>query len=249
MDFNIYDIYSDASINLDHKLGCAGVAVVNRKTDQIVKTMYLVKEQATNNMCEIMGIWLAIYIANTMRHTETLPFHINIFSDSQISLYGMREWLPNWIRKRQKDTDTLVSSTGLVANQEWFSDAYHMILMSGIKLKFWHQRGHIDTTNPNELFRCDRNFREANPHSLHMIGLKPMTISKYNNYVDETSRDIINEILAGVPIGTMAISNIYPAPQLPIGFHQYDEMYIEQYLKQINGGLNYPIKYTNGGMK
>lgn len=242
MEFNVYDLYSDASINLEHKIGCAGVVLVDRKRDQIVDQSYMVKYNATNNMCEIMGIWMAIYRAIQLLYTENLAFHVNIFSDSKISLVGMREWITNWIIKRRGET--LINSTGVVSNQLWYADSYHAIVRSGLKVKFFHQKGHVDEVNPSSLFLADRTFRESNKQSPHMIGLPPSTMAKYNNLVDRTSRDIVNSILAGIPIGN--IPYVTDELIIPIAF-QFNDEDIALYEKQIHGGLNYPKNFTTEG--
>jgi len=242
MEFNIYDIYADASINLDNKLGCSGIAVVDRKKDTIVDTWYLIKREATNNMCEIIAIWMAVYKAIMLFGKEELPFQVNIFSDSQISLFGLREWITSWISKRHGNE--LFGSNGKVANQEWFLNAYQSIVYSNLKLKFWHQKGHVDTTNPNSLFLCDKAFRTSNPNTLHMIGLRPEIIAKYNNFVDETSRNIIIGLMSGQQVYSYNVSDV---PIIPMTFN-IDDNTIPVYESLIRGGLNYPINF-NGGIK
>ena len=241
MEFNIFDIYTDASINLDEKLGCAGMVLVDRRRDQILDAQYFVINNATNNMSEIIAIWMGIHKAVSLLYTESLAFQVNLFSDSQISLFGMREWMPNWIRKRKGDI--LINSVGPVANQDWFVDAYHTILSSGLKIKFFHQKGHVDETNPNSLFVCEKQFRTSNPNSLHMIGSTAQIISKYNNYVDATTRDIVIGILNGIDI-----SNFHNARYLcniPFAY-DIDNQQLIQYQSQIKGGLNYPINFNGG---
>lgn len=245
MDFNIYDLYVDASINLDKKVGCAGMALVDRKRDQMLDSRYIVKENATNNMSEIIAIWMAIYRAIELLYTENLPFHVNIFSDSQISLFGMREWIPTWIKKRQGDI--IYNTAGPVYNQEWFLDSYHAILSSGLKLKFWHQKGHVDPNNPRSIFISDKTFRTSNVNSMHMIGTTPQILAKYNNYVDNTSRDILNAILAGQDIRQFPNALLMKISPMPMCYNLTNES-IEIYESLIRGGLNYPI-YFNGGKK
>ena len=52
-------------------------------------------------MCEIIALWRGVYRAIELLYTETLPFHVNIFSDSQISLFGMREWISTWVKNKR----------------------------------------------------------------------------------------------------------------------------------------------------
>lgn len=241
MDFNIYDIYADASINLETKLGCAGIALVDRKKDLLIDERYFIKEHSTNNMCEIIAVWAGIYRAIELLFTETVAFHVNVFSDSQISLFGMREWISTWIKNKRGD---ILFNNGPIANQEWFADAYHAILASGLKLKFFHQKGHVDANNPRSVFEADKSFRTSNTNSMHMIGTTPQVLARYNNLVDQNSRRIVVAITNGADINSFPNARIVPC--IPT-MYSFIDGEIDQYLTQIRGGLNYP-KYFNGGM-
>ena len=242
MEFNIFDIYTDASIDLEKKIGCAGALVVDRRKDEIIRSIYGVRYNATNNMSEIIAIWLGIYQAIGLLGTESVPFHVNLFSDSQISLFGMREWIYGWIKNRKGNT--MVASSGVVANQEWFRDSYHAILGSGIKMKMFHQKGHVNEESSKSLFEADRTFRNSNVNSLRMIGSTPQTISKYNNIVDNETRAIVQAVVNGVNVfetpNVLLIGNCIPM-EFDFGPHE-----LEIYKSQISGGLNYP-KFYNGG--
>lgn len=243
MNFNVFDIYTDASIDLQKKVGCAGALVVNRKTNEIKNEIFALRYNATNNLCEIIAIWLGIYQAIGLLNTEQEAFHVNLFSDSQISLFGMREWIPGWIRNRKGDT--MISSTGVVANQEWFRDAYHAILGSGLKIKLFHQKGHVDVNSPKSLYIAEKTFRTSNVNSLHMINITPQTISNYNNKVDEDTRSIVHAVCdMGIDPRTIHDVLLNYGPTMVFDLHESE---IEIYKSQIRGGLNYP-RFYNGGL-
>lgn len=243
MNFNTFDIYTDASIDLTKKVGCAGALVVNRKTNEIINEIFALRYNATNNLCEIIAIWLGIYQAIGLLNTEHEAFHVNLFSDSQISLFGMREWIPGWIRNRKGEA--MISSSGVVANQEWFRDAYHAILGSGLKIKFFHQKGHVSTDSPKHLYIAEKTFRTSNINSLHMIGLSAQTISTYNNKVDNDTRQIVQAVCdMGMDPRTMNNVLLNYGPTMMFDFHDSE---IEIYKSQIRGGLNYP-RFFNGGI-
>lgn len=247
MEFNIFDIYTDASIDLNRRVGCAGALVVNRKKDEIVNNVFGIKLNATNNMSEIIAIWLGIYQAINLLYTEQTPFHVNLFSDSQISLFGMREWIYGWIKNRKGNS--MIASSGVVANQEWFRDCYHAILASGIKMKLFHQKGHVNVDSSKSLFEADRMFRTSNINSLRMIGSTPQIISKYNNIVDNETRKIVQTITAGNDPYYYAscMRNVLVVGDcIPMEF-EFGPNELEIYKSQISGGLNYP-KFYNGGV-
>ena len=242
MNFNIYDIYTDAAIDLQKKVGCAGALVVDRRTNQIKNEIFALRYNATNNLCEIIAIWLGIYQAIGLLNTEQEPFHVNLFSDSQISLFGMREWIPGWIRNRKGEA--MISSTGVVANQEWFRDGFHAILGSGLKIKLFHQKGHVDINSPKSLYVAEKTFRTSNVNTMHMIGVSPQTICGYNNMIDEDTRNIVHAV-CDLGIDPITIPNVLLnyGPTMVFDFHDSE---IEIYKSQIRGGLNYP-RYFNGG--
>lgn len=242
MEFNTFDIYTDASIDLQKKVGCAGALVVNRKTNEIKNEIFALKTNATNNLCEIIAIWLGIYQGIALLNTEQEAFHVNLFSDSQISLFGMREWIPGWIRNRKGEA--MISSSGVVANQEWFRDSYHAILGSGLKIKMFHQKGHVDVNSPKSLYNAEKTFRTSNVNSLHMIGITPQVVSGYNNIVDNDTRNIVHAV-CDQGINPITISNLLLnyGPTMLFDFHESE---IEIYKSQIRGGLNYPRNFNGG---
>lgn len=241
MDFNIYDIYTDASINLDKKLGCSGAVVVDRKQNKIVDEIYALRSNATNNMSEIIAIWLAVYKAAGLKYSETIPFQVNIFSDSKISLFGLREWIFGWIKNRKGDT--LINSTGAVSNQEWFRDCFHTIIASNIKLKFFHQKGHVNENSIQSLYEAERTFRTSNIHSPHMIGTNSNILAIYNNYVDNTTRNHINTVLSGIDPRTIPNMAFIGDSYGPIMQFEFKDSEIDYYKSLIAGGLNYPKFY------
>ena len=250
MEFNIFDIYTDASIDLNKRIGCSGALVVNRKRNEIVKSIFGVKFNATNNMSEIIAIWLGIYQAIELLYTEQTPFHINLFSDSQISLFGLREWIYGWINNRKGNS--MIGSSGTVSNQEWFRDCYHAILSSGIKMKLFHQKGHINLNSSKSIYEADKVFRTSNVNSLRMIGLTPQIVSTYNNLVDEETRKIVQMVsIHGLSADTLARSSnnirLIGDYSIPMEF-EFGINELECYKSQISGGLNYP-KIFNGGNK
>lgn len=237
MEFNIYDIYVDASIDTENKFGCSGAVVVDRKKDVIISEQYGLKGQSTNNMCEIIALWMGIYKAINMLWSEELPFQVNLFSDSKISLFGMRDWITNWITGMRDGH--LWTTSGPAVNEEWFVDSYNAIVSSGIKLKYFHQKGHVNINNSRSLFEADKMFRNSNNISPNKAGIRPDIFSKYNDYVDKKSREVLYTFLNQNytdPNTTFFVNGC------PIVFDIVPSTLVN-YLNQISGGLNYPKFY------
>lgn len=238
MEFNIYDIYVDASIDLDTKIGCAGAVIVDRKKDVIVNESYGLKKGSTNNMCEIIALWMGIYKAINMLYTEQLPFQVNLFSDSKVSLFGLRDWIANWITS-MKDGH-LWTTSGPAMNEEWFVDSYNAIVSSGIKLKYFHQKGHVNINSSRALFEADKMFRTSNNISPNKVGVRPDIFSKYNDHVDKHSRQAIYDLLGKNYLNPETTYFIQGSPMI----FEIVPSTLVNYLNQISGGLNYPVYYN-----
>jgi ribonuclease HI len=230
--FTTFDIYTDASINVQKKLGCAGYVMVNRKRDQTIDQQFYCLRDTTNNESEVAAIAMGVNAAINLLYTEELPFLINLFSDSMISLCGVRDWIPQWIARRKGDT--LYGSGGIVQNQEWFKYIYAQIIQSGIRIKFFHQKGHVNLDSPKSLYDARRVFTATNSVSMNKALVDPIMVSKYNGLVDNMSRDCISS-------GELRNVSYYPTEVIE---YRCDPNQLATYQNLINGGLNYPHKYA-----
>ena len=244
MNFKTYDIYTDASINTDLKVSCSGSIVVDRTMDKIVSENYLIKQQATNNMGEAIGIFMGVRDAIGLLWTSPEPFIVNIFSDSRISLFGAREWISSWIMRQTEEGD-LIGSVGVIANQEWFSSIYNDILSSGVKVKFFHQKGHVNTHFTRDVYKAEKLFKLSNGVSSNMAGTDQYTLARYNNMVDEHSRTNLNSYLSGGDLNM--VPNTMMIGEQAVKFNCNPDL-INKYKDQTKGGLNYPINSNFGGM-
>ena len=111
------NVFSDASMRKSNdgtSVGCYyAVAVCG---DDMIDTKYGFNSDSTVNACEIRGIRNSIILA--MKYRYQFPY-INIFCDSQVSVFGLRDYLPNWFF--DPETGLLYNSTKQpVANQSVF---------------------------------------------------------------------------------------------------------------------------------
>lgn len=72
-------------------IGCYGAVAVCG--DQIIDSFYRISSRSTNNSCEIKGLRAAILLANKWKGQFSF---INIFSDSQISVFGLKDYIYKW---------------------------------------------------------------------------------------------------------------------------------------------------------
>lgn len=139
----ILNIFTDASIkrirNENSFIGCPGI-IAYVGNQEVYKRIEMI-QFSTNNESEIRAIQMAIeYIY------EYIPMHlyikrINIFSDSKISVYGLREWYKNWFQN-VKDGE-LYGSSGKVKNQKYFICIIKAIEQLGFPINIYHLRGHM----------------------------------------------------------------------------------------------------------
>ena len=186
---NTINIFSDASITgkPGKFTGCYGVVAV--VGDNIIDQTYKIVSHTTNNNSEIKGIRAALDIA--MKYKDIYPY-INIFSDSLISINGIRDYINKWIINPQNGM--LYSRTNkMVANQEIFIENYRILKelqLSSSIITLYHQAAHIDN-NYNSLLKAADSFKKSNlikgKIDLNFIRY----ICTWNNYVDTTSRSML----------------------------------------------------------
>lgn len=181
------NIFCDASIIGKHGdfTGCYGaVAVI---MDSIIDAEYRLASNTTNNNCEIKGIRLALHLANKWKNQFRF---INIFSDSQISVFGIRDYIYKW--KYNPKDGLLYGTAGTpVINQSVFIEC-HDILMNlalapNCTIEILHQSGHV-SNGYNELREAAMIFSRSNniPGNIDLNFIR--YISTYNNYIDHETR-------------------------------------------------------------
>lgn len=184
------NIFCDASIIGKNQkyIGCYGAIAVIK--DDIVDSIYRMVSETTNNNCEIKGIRAALTLANRYKYYFK---YINIFSDSQISVFGLRDYIYNW--KYNPKNGLLYGSTGSpIVNQEIFIECHNMIieleLYRDCIIRLFHQSGHVDN-GFGAIKDAAASFKKFN--NVHgTVGYDFIRyISTYNNYVDNMSRSIL----------------------------------------------------------
>ena len=180
------NIFTDASVykTKNETLGAPGyVAVIG---ENIVDEKSIILRESTNNESELYAIFMAIQFALLYREKVQV---INIFSDSQFSVYGLREWIFSWINNIRNDR--LYNSSGkMVANQHIFMNIIYTILYYDLKVSFYHNRGH---------FRYDQveKFRELfTKHNFLNDYIDAQTAHKiifYNDRVDNNTRSLLHK--------------------------------------------------------
>ena len=195
----VINIFCDASINESCHTACAGSFVTYQNDDNSVMDMYntlIIQKNATNNSAEILAIWVGINEALKLR--EKYPNAIfRLFSDSKISLYGLRDWMKNWIYKIRSD-GTLISSSGKpVSNQQRFIDIFNLIVQTNLRIELYHQRGHVGESGGVNLDKARVQFIRANKVAPERLGLSIEYLSRCNNEIDNFTRSALRRYIDG----------------------------------------------------
>lgn len=192
LDFpDTLNIFCDASINkfTTETLGCPGsIAVCNLQETIIVDERIRLLRNSTNNNSEITAILMAVEQAIYLCSEDEDINIINIFSDSKISVYGLREWIFNWARNI-KDGLMYSSSGTPVSNQQIFVHIIDLIVSNNLNVNLYHQKGHVTSSN---LDVAKRVFLESN--GIELTDWQARYISNYNDYIDKATKNRLVEI-------------------------------------------------------
>lgn len=173
------NIFTDASIIktiYGETIGCSGAIC---KENLLSK--FEIHRDSTNNISEISAIRLAIELAIENNWTS-----INIWSDSQWSIYGLTKWNRKWLSNI--DNYILKNSTGeYVKNQEIFLSIMDTIVKNNIKVNFYHIKGHVNTNDIKSINHAISVFNSSNSLS---ISREDMFIAAtMNNLIDKETRN------------------------------------------------------------
>lgn len=187
------NIFTDASISQigDEYIGCSGAVACTGYFNNItiVDETFKINRDSTNNNSEIKAIYLGILLAKKFKNQFKT---INLFSDSKISIYGLREWISNWVES--STGDHLIGSTNKpVSNQSEILSCIYEILDNDININLYHQKGHCETDA--HIQQALITFKSSNNISRYVTFEYIANISQWNCYVDNKSRSILYNFL------------------------------------------------------
>lgn len=208
------NIFTDASTCTynGENIGAPGyVAVIGNK---IIKKDAIVLRESTNNESETYAILMAIQFALLYRDKVEV---INIFSDSQFAVFGLREWIFKWVNNIKDDR--LYNSAGnLVANQKIFMNIIYTILQYDLMVNIYHNRGHFTKNRIKEFIHL---FTKHNFLSDYIDYKIANSIIYYNDVVDNYTRDLLK-------------IQPYPNKLEIIDYAATSEIDMKQYMKLLN---------------
>lgn len=187
----ILNIFTDASITktiYDETIGCAGAICM--ENNDICK--FELSRDSTNNISEITAIKLAVELALEHKLKE-----VNIWADSQWSIYGLTVWNKKWFYNI--DNYILKNSSGEpVKNQHIFLLIMKIIIMNNLKVNFYHIKGHVAPNDIKSINHAVSVFSKSNGITISRDKIHTAVIM--NNMVDQKTRDILSKFKDIYPI-------------------------------------------------
>lgn len=181
----ILEIYTDASMRTfedGRTFGCSGALCA---TNGMAK--YTINPDSTNNRSELLAVFLGVQLANEIIMSNPGVYdQIDIYSDSQFSIFGLTRWINSWIKTKDSNGIIYGSNNRPVKNQEIFAMILTYMVDNNLKVRFLHQAGHIRVTSLKRLGVANYVFKRSNGYSLRPDEV--YKISYYNDIVDRTTR-------------------------------------------------------------
>lgn len=208
----VLEIFCDASIKKfpnQRVFGCAGaIGYCNGTT--IGETLRVLPD-STNNESEITAILLAVNLANETIKQYGQVDQIIIYSDSKISVYGLKYWMNKWVELMYQGV--LYTPQGdRVKNQEIFIQIYDFLARNNMRIQLLHCKGHVRVTSQDSLTKAADVFYESN-------GFYPtkellIRMANYNNIIDNDTREYLNsdkvDLALHKPEGIRMLSYVMP---------------------------------------
>lgn len=226
LNSNTLFIFTDASVtkygrHQEEYISCSGAVacVWTGNTYQIIDQNFVINRCSTNNNGEIKAIYYGLLLALKYKNCFN---EIDLFSDSKISIYGLREWIESWVEKSKGD-QLLGSSNLPVSNQQEILACIYTIMTNNLHVNLYHQKGHC---TQRVMSTALKTFKSTNFIDEFISNTFMYFISDMNDYVDKTSRNTLNEYISGLS---------GPAMQKPdeLAQFKYNPFNVQAYLEMV----------------
>lgn len=179
------NIFTDASITktiYGETIGCAGAICM--ENNNLLR--YEIFRDCTNNISEISAVKLGVLLALENRD---LYDKVNIWSDSQWSIFGLTKWIKSWVNNAVNYR--LINSSGeAVKNQEIFLSIIKLIVDNNLPVNFYHIKGHVAENNIKSIDHATSVFYKSN--GIRISRERIYYAVKMNNLVDNTTRKLLD---------------------------------------------------------
>ena len=190
MDMNIFTDASIIKTIYGETIGCSGAICMEDNNTY----KFEISRDSTNNISEITAVKLAVELALQNRDRFDT---INIWSDSQWSIYGLTKWIRSWTNNMQ-NYNLMNSSGEIVKNQQIFLSIIRMIIHNNLKINFYHIKGHVNERDYKSINHAISVFSKSNNATISRE--KIFRAVSMNNMVDKTTRQILQAYKGVKPV-------------------------------------------------
>lgn len=169
-----FDVFTDASAATNtiwtsslpcrtYYVSAPGAAIYDENFNIIDSTIN-VFHNYTVNQAEAKAIYYGLLLGYRHANPDEV---INIFSDSKISVEGLRNWIFSWMERFYRtnpEDGILIGSDGRspVLNQTIFLGIIDTILQMNRPVRFYHIRGHMKVNSFSDRVKFQRSFVKEN---------------------------------------------------------------------------------------
>ena len=185
------NIFCDASIvkTPDGEcISCPGAIAVTTDSNgfqSVIEDKFDCLRFSTNNRGELTAILLALELANKYKDNF---YTINIFSDSKISVCGLREWIFNWAKNINKDGNMISSSGTEVMNQDIIRHIIMYVVNNNIRFNLYHVKGHVNQSGgPNNAVKVFNTSNKLDLTNMNTIKL----MAQFNDKIDALTGEVL----------------------------------------------------------
>lgn len=157
---NSINIFTDASLKNHNGIVsvCPGYCVYIG--DVLVEQDFYIMHNATINQGELHAIMMGVMAAVKLRNLENIQ-NIRLFSDSQTSVFAIRDRIFKWINRCNDGLLCGVDGTP-ISNQDYIMNIIYYILQCNLSISFYHVKGHMKMHDYYDIQHAKSVFQKSN---------------------------------------------------------------------------------------
>ena len=210
-------IFTDSSFKNESKnpkiaIGTTAPSFEVFHNETCIETGFHILHNSTSQQGELYAVLLGVMASYKYRNFK----HIRLFSDSQNSILGIRDRIFNWVRDTNNGKSVL-GDDGRINNQSYIMDIVYTIIYNNIPIEFYHQKGHVNIKNYQNIIEARDLFKRSNNIYGFVEDSLIITISQINNWVDQYSSLMLKNNISDPKYFTEGLT-----PAVEIGYAPFD---------------------------
>ena len=219
-------IFTDSSFKNESKnksiaIGTTAPAVCIYNGTNLIMQDFKILHNSTTQQGELYAILIGIMKSYLYRNYK----HIRLFSDSQVSIFGIRDRIFKWVRETNEGKNIL-GEDGTIKNQDYIMDIIYYILSNNIPIELYHVKGHVKKSY-DSILHAKKVFQTSNNINENIDDALIYMISNANNEVDNFSTRMLNQY-----INNPLYNILNTKSDMSIGYTQFN---IKTYYNLIKG--------------